>query len=63
MALAVDLGFRLALPILVGALVGVWLDGTVHSAPLFLFVGVLLGVGVAFYALISVSREFGNRKG
>jgi F0F1-type ATP synthase assembly protein I len=57
-----DLGLRLALPIAVGVLVGVWLDGMLHTAPWLLLVGVLAGVGVAFYALIDVSRTYGNRK-
>jgi len=57
-----DLGLRLAAPILIGVLAGAWLDGLLRTTPLLLFVGVLLGVGIAFYALYDVSREYGNRK-
>jgi ATP synthase protein I len=61
-ALMFDLGLRLAAPILIGVLVGAWLDGLLKTAPWLLFVGVLLGVGIAFYALYDVSRTYGNRK-
>jgi F0F1-type ATP synthase assembly protein I len=57
-----DLGFRLAAPILIGVLAGAWLDGLFRTTPLLLFLGVLAGVVVAFYALYDVSRTYGSRK-
>jgi F0F1-type ATP synthase assembly protein I len=62
MALMVDLGLRLAGPITIGVLVGVGLDRFLKTSPWLLFVGVLVGVGTAFYALYDVSRTYGNRK-
>ena len=56
-----NLGLRLAAPILIGVLAGAWLDGLFGTAPLLIFVGVLLGVGTSFYALYDVSRRYGNR--
>jgi ATP synthase protein I len=61
-ALMFDLGLRLAVPILIGVVAGAWLDGLLHTAPWLLFVGVLVGVGTAFYALFDVSRTYGTRK-
>lgn len=61
-ALMFELGLRLAAPILIGVLAGVWLDGFFGTAPWLLFLGVLLGVGIAFYALFDVSRRYGSRK-
>jgi F0F1-type ATP synthase assembly protein I len=57
-----DLGLRLAAPILIGVLAGAWLDGLFRTTPLLIFIGVLLGVIVAFYALYDVSRQYGSRK-
>lgn len=56
-----ELGLRLAVPIVVGVLVGAALDGILSTRPLLLFLGVLLGVGIAFYALYDVSRTYGDR--
>lgn len=56
-----ELGLRLAVPIVVGVLAGAALDGILSTRPLLLFLGVLLGVGIAFYALYDVSRTYGDR--
>ncbi|HET7027748.1 MAG TPA: AtpZ/AtpI family protein [Candidatus Limnocylindrales bacterium] len=56
-----DLGLRLAVPIVVGVLAGITLDRMLSTAPVLLFLGVLLGVGIAFYALYDVSRTYGDR--
>jgi F0F1-type ATP synthase assembly protein I len=56
-----DLGLRLAAPIVIGVLAGAALDGMLSTAPLLLFLGVLAGVGIAFYALYDVSRTYGDR--
>lgn len=57
-----DLGLRLAVPIAIGVVVGIWLDGVLGTRPWLLLVGVLLGVGTTFYLLYDVSRSYGNRK-
>ena len=61
MALMFDLGFRLAAPIVVGVLAGAALDGALKTTPWLLIVGVLAGVGVAFYAMYDVARTYGSR--
>ena len=43
------LGWYMAVAIVLPTLAGVWLDDRVGTAPLFLLVGVLLGVILAFY--------------
>jgi F0F1-type ATP synthase assembly protein I len=35
-----------------GLLFGLWLDGVVHTSPLFLLIGLLLGIGGAVAALV-----------
>jgi F0F1-type ATP synthase assembly protein I len=62
MALMADLGLRLAGPITIGVVAGVSLDRLLKTSPWLLLVGVLVGVGTAFYALYDVSRTYGNRK-
>lgn len=56
-----ELGLRLALPIVVGVVVGAWLDGTLGTTPWLVLAGSLIGIGVAFYELLSVARSFGAR--
>jgi F0F1-type ATP synthase assembly protein I len=60
-ALMFDLGLRLAAPIAIGVIAGAALDGVLSTRPLLLFLGVLLGVAIAFYALYDVSRTYGDR--
>lgn len=43
------LGFTIALPIAIGAIVGHYLDGLAHTEPLFLLVGLLLGLISGIY--------------
>ena len=62
LALMFDLGLRLALPIVIGVVGGAALDSALRTSPWLLFVGVLVRVGVAFYAMYDVSRSFGSRK-
>lgn len=61
LALVFDLGFRLAGPIVIGVVAGAVLDGLLETSPWLLFLGVLVGVLVAFYALYDVSRTYGDR--
>ncbi len=62
LALMFNLGLRLALPILIGVGAGAFLDGSLGTAPLLLLIGILAGVGIAFYAMYDVARSFGPRK-
>jgi ATP synthase protein I len=45
----VGLGFEIVVPIVLGALVGWWLDGRWGTAPWLLLTGLLLGIGAGFY--------------
>jgi F0F1-type ATP synthase assembly protein I len=43
------LGFEIVVPIVLGALLGWWLDGRWGTAPWLLLAGLLLGIGAGFY--------------
>ena len=45
----IGLGWYIAAAILVGCLAGLWLDNQIGTAPLFLLVGLILGLVVALY--------------
>lgn len=62
LALMFDLGLRLAVPIVIGVAAGAFLDGSLGTAPWLLLIGILAGVGIAFYAMYDVARSFGTRK-
>src|SRR5687768_5461502 len=44
-------GLQFALTLLVGLALGTWLDGKFGTAPVFLYLGVFLGAGAAFYSM------------
>lgn len=48
----VGAGFQLALAILFFLWVGHLVDGWLHTAPVFMLIGVLVGLGAGMYALI-----------
>ncbi len=57
LALATQLGFAIACPMLVFIGGGAWLDGVLHTAPWLMLLGVLLGIlvaGGAIYQLTTV---------
>ena len=47
MGLVTGLGLSAVGSLLVGVLLGLFLDGTLHTAPLFLIIGILLGLTAA----------------
>ena len=51
-------GFYVAACIILGVVGGHWLDGKLNSEPLGLIVGLLLGIGVAFYGVYAMLRPF-----
>lgn len=51
--LAFSIGISMVLTILLGVYGGLWLDRRLDTSPLFLLVGVFLGVGGGFYNLWS----------
>lgn len=52
------LGWYIALAIVAPTLLGVWIDGKAGTAPLFLLIGLLLGVFVAFYGTYKMAYGF-----
>jgi F0F1-type ATP synthase assembly protein I len=52
------LGTAVAACVGLGVLLGVWLDGRVHSSPLFLVLGLLLGVCAAVATVVTQVRRF-----
>ncbi|MBL8996936.1 MAG: AtpZ/AtpI family protein [Gemmatimonadetes bacterium] len=45
------LGLQFAISIVLFLFVGQWLDGRFGTAPLFLYLGVFVGAGAAFYSM------------
>jgi ATP synthase protein I len=55
-------GFFVSASIILGVVGGRWLDGRLNSEPLFLIIGLLLGIVVAFYGVYTMLRPFINDK-
>ncbi len=51
LALATQLGFAVAGPLVLGIAGGIWLDHRLGTAPLFLLLGTALGIGAAGYSI------------
>ena len=50
-----NLGFSLAVPIILGAVLGHWLDGRLQTGPALTLVGCILGMVVGFYHFLKVA--------
>lgn len=51
LALAAEIGFVIAVPIVVFSYLGSWADRQLGTEPLFLLIGVLLGMFTGFYSI------------
>ena len=58
----VGVGFFIAGSIILGVVGGRWLDGRLNSAPLFLIIGLVLGIVVAFYGVYTMLRPLMDDK-
>lgn len=58
LSIAFELGFAIALPIVLFLLFGRWLDSLFHTSPLFLIIGILLGVSVAIISVYLLVQVF-----
>lgn len=58
--LAINLAWQIALPLFVFVLVGRYIDGLTHTAPLFFFIGLLLSIIVSSLLLIRVVKKIMN---
>jgi len=54
--LAFDLGLRLGVSVIVGLGLGVLADNWLHTSPIFILVGMVLGIGAAMYTIWDVAR-------
>ena len=52
------IGWCFAMPLIIGVLGGAWLDGRSGMAPLFVLLGVLMGLIVGIYASVTMLLRF-----
>jgi F0F1-type ATP synthase assembly protein I len=55
--LAFDLGLRLGVSVILGVGLGALADNWLHTSPIFILVGVVLGIGAAMYTIWDVARQ------
>ena len=56
-ALAMDLGFRMALSVGIGLGGGLLLDNWLRTLPIFTLIGMVLGIGAAMITIWNVARD------
>jgi ATP synthase protein I len=57
-ALVGAIGVELAISVMLGVWLGNWLDERFHTAPLFLILGIFLGLGVGIFAIIQLIKKY-----
>lgn len=55
--LALDLGLRLGISVILGLGLGLIVDGWLATSPIFTLVGMVLGVSAAMYTIWDVARD------
>ncbi|HEX8939972.1 MAG TPA: AtpZ/AtpI family protein [Candidatus Limnocylindrales bacterium] len=55
--IALDLGMRLGISVILGLGAGLLVDGWLRTSPVFTLLGVVLGVAAAMYTIWDVARE------
>lgn len=55
--LVLDLGMRLGLSVVIGVGAGVLLDNWLDTRPIFILIGMLVGIGAAMYSIWEVARD------
>lgn len=65
LGLATQLGFAVAGPLVLGIAGGIWLDHELGTSPLFLLLGLVLGMGAAAYSIyeLVLFRSGGTKNG
>ena len=58
----VGVGFFVGGSILLGVLAGLWLDNKLNSAPIWVIVGLFLGLVIAFYGVYRMLLPFMSNK-
>ena len=56
-AVAFDLGLRLGISVALGLGLGILIDNWLHTSPIFILVGMVLGIGAAMYTIWDVARQ------
>ena len=57
------MGWTIAIAVALGVLLGRWLDGRTGSHPLFVLLGLLLGLALGLYAAGSMLMQFLKQSG
>jgi ATP synthase protein I len=57
------IGFYIAACILIGIFVGLWLDSKLHTTPLFILLGLVLGLGLAVFGVYRMIRPLLGKQG
>ena len=60
--LVLDLGMRLGLSVVIGVGAGVLLDNWLGTRPIFILIGMLVGIGAAMYSIWEVARDEWNAR-
>ncbi len=58
LGLVTSIGLNWAAAILIGLFGGRWVDGRLHTGPLFLLLGLLLGMGAGFWGSLRLLKVF-----
>ena len=58
LALFSEIGFIILITTLAGALGGHWIDGQLHTSPLFILVGLLAGLAIGAQAVYRLIQRF-----
>ena len=61
LARLIGLGWLVALSIVGGIMLGVWIDSELGSSPLFMLIGLALGIGVAALGVYRALSSFFNQ--
>ena len=59
----IGIGWYVALCIVLGALLGLWLDRKLHTTPWLAIVGIIVGTFVAFFGLYQMVQPWLDGKG
>ena len=54
-------GWVFAVSVVITAALGVWIDRTFHTSPLFFLIGAILGIALGIYNLIITIRELNEK--
>jgi F0F1-type ATP synthase assembly protein I len=54
----IGIGWCFAMPIVIGVLLGNWIDSRTGRAPLFVLLGILIGLAVGIYGSVRMLLQF-----